>query len=116
VRDNEPPVGNAPKNRPARLPAPCAKKSRDMLGRLPSGLGTAAEIPAACASATSATATPPTMSSGIAAKFGSTSGGSEFAIAAMSPTVSTSICAMDTTAVTTTSASRIANDSSGLMK
>ena len=57
VRDSEPPTGRAPKKLPAKLPAPCAMKSTDMLGRLPSGFGTAADIPAACASATSATAT-----------------------------------------------------------
>ena len=95
---------------PARL------KSPDMLLRLPSGFGTAAEIPAACASATSATATPPSRSSGITAKFGRVSGGREFAIEAMSPTVSTSMCAIATTAVTTTRAIRIAKDLSGLMK
>jgi hypothetical protein len=44
------------------LPTPWAVKSPDMLLRLPSGFGTVAEIPAACASATSATATPPTSS------------------------------------------------------
>ena len=65
VRDSEPPAGSAPKKPPARLPTPWAVKSPDMLLRLPSGFGTAAEIPAACASATRATATPPTSSSGI---------------------------------------------------
>ena len=95
---------------------PCALKSPDMLLRLPSGFGTAAEIPAACASATSATATPPSRSSGITAKFGRVSGGREFAIEAMSPTVSTSMCAIATTAVTTTRAIRIAKDLNGLMK
>jgi hypothetical protein len=44
------------------------------------------------------------------------SGGNEFEIVAMSPTVSTSMCAIATTAVTTTSASKTANDFSGLMK
>ena len=78
VRDSEPPAGSAPKKPPARLAAPWAMKSPDMLVRLPSGLGTAAEIPAACASATSATATPPTSSSGITAKFGTVSGGRAF--------------------------------------
>ena len=38
------------------------------------------------------------------------------AIEAMSPTVSTSMCAIATTAVTTTSASSVANDLNGLMK
>ena len=47
VRDSDPPVGSAPKKPPARLAAPCATKSRDVLDRLPSGLGTAAEMPAA---------------------------------------------------------------------
>ena len=64
VRDSEPPAGRAPKKPPARLPTPWAVKSPDMLLRLPSGFGTAAEIPAACASATRATATPPTSKFG----------------------------------------------------
>ncbi|CDP89677.1 hypothetical protein BN975_05539 [Mycolicibacterium farcinogenes] len=116
VRDSEPPAGSAPNMPPATFAAPWARKSPFILVRLPSGLGTAAEIPAAWASATSATATPPTSSSGIAAKFGTVTGGSAFAIDAMSPTVSTSMWATATTAVTTTRASSVANDSSGLMK
>ena len=91
-------------------------KSTDMLGRLPSGFGTAADIPAACASATSATATPPSNSSGTTAKFGTVNGGNELDMDAISPTVSTSIWAMATIAVTTTRASKMANDSSGLMR
>ena len=46
VRDNEPPVGSAPNNPPTRFAAPWAVKSADVLGLLPSGLGTAAAIPA----------------------------------------------------------------------
>lgn len=98
VGDSEPPTGRAPKKPPARLPTPWAVKSPDMLLRLPSGFGTAAEMPAACASATSATASPPTSNSGITAKFGTVSGGSEFEIDAISPTVSTSTRPMATTA------------------
>ena len=75
VRDSDPPVGSAPKKPPARFAAPCATKSRDVLGRLPSGFGTAAEMPAACARPTSATASPPPSSPGIASKFGNTKGG-----------------------------------------
>ena len=52
----------------------------------------------------------------MAAKFGIDRGGSEFVIEAISPTVSTSTRATATTTVTTTSASRMANDFSGLMK
>ena len=116
VRDNDPPVGSAPKNPPARLAAPWATKSLFVLGRVPSGFGTAAEMPAAWASPTSATASPPASSSGMAAKLGISNGGSAFGMDAMSPTVSTSTARTETAAVTTTSAMSVAKASSGLMK
>ncbi len=56
VRDSDPPVGSAPKKPPAKLAAPWATKSLFVFGRVPSGFGTAAEMPAAWASPTSATA------------------------------------------------------------
>ncbi len=116
VRDSDPPVGSAPKNPPARLAAPWATKSPLVFGRLPSGFGTAAEMPAAWASPTSATANPPANSSGMAAKLGSCNGGSAFGMDAMSPTVSTSTVMSDTTAVTRASATSVAKACRGLIK
>src|SRR5690349_5949552 len=83
VRDNEPPVGSEPKKPPARLASPCAEKSFDASEREPSGLATAALMPAACARATRATATAPVASAGIVLTSGKVKGGSDRGMVAM---------------------------------
>jgi len=89
VRDSEPPTGSAWKKPPARLATPWARKSPEALWRLPSGFGTAAEMPAACARATSDTAIAPTTSFGATVTSGNTGAGRLRGMVAMSPTFST---------------------------
>ena len=83
--------------------------------RLPSGFGTAANIPAACASATSATVDTADEQLGMAAKSETPSTGKGTGRWTRYPPPSP-LDGMATTAVTTTSASSVANDPSGLMR
>ena len=108
VLESDPPTGSARKNPPARLATPCAMKSPETLVREPSGLGTAAPMPAACASATSATATAPDTRCGTADRSGSTGAGNMLGMLPMSPTFSTSSPSTPTPMLTTSSAIRVA--------
>ena len=112
VRDRDPPVGRALKRPPPTLASPWARKSREVSERDPSGLGTAALMPAAWASATRATATAPVTRWGAAARSGSTGMGRLRGMAAMSETCSTSSRRATTATVTIASAIRVASPSS----
>lgn len=90
------------------LARPWARKSTEASGRDPSGLATAAPIPAAWASATRAIAIAPKARSGTGARSGTEKGGSDRGTLAMSSTSSTSGRRTALPTLTTSSAIRVA--------